>query len=91
MRSLPPKPHVDSATRLAALFPAEKSSKAKALILALKTVTAGFNCIAREELRFLSTAQQEVAATRVQYNAVVLDHQRLSQEIEVSFLVAMTY
>jgi len=76
------KHHMDSSARLAAIFSTERSSKAKALVLAVKTVSASLKCIAEGELNYVSGVQQEVLITRDKYSALVHDHQRISQEVE---------
>ena len=83
------EPYVDSATRLAAIFPPERSTKVKALMLAVQTVTASFKCISLDELKFISTTQCDVLQSRDKYQALVHDHQRISQEIEVSVFVSL--
>lgn len=81
-----PKPYTESSARLAAIFPSSKSSKAKALLVAVKTVSASLKCISESELKYIASTQNEVIAMREKYRALVHDHQRICQEIEVSIL-----
>jgi hypothetical protein len=77
------QPYTESSARLAAIFSPERSSQAKALVVAVKTVTASFKCISEEELEYIANTRHEVLHTRNKYQALVHDHQRISQEIEV--------
>ena len=84
-----PKPYVDTSTRLAAIFPAKRSSQMKSLILALETVTASFDCLAQQELKYVANSRQELVQTREKYQALVYDHQRISQEVHVRRLIVI--
>lgn len=77
------QPYTDTASRLSTIFPPERSTKAKALMLAVKTVTASFQCISMEQLQFITNAQRELLQGRDKYQSLVHDHLRISQEIEV--------
>lgn len=75
------KTYTSTASRLAATFPVETSSKAKSLMVALKTVSASFDCMSRKEVEHSRSLHKELSKSRDRYHALVTDHQRISQEI----------